>query len=416
MSFEHERIAFLNELQHDELLKLLRSKASDLGNDDKLSHFFVLPNTNMSIAQSNNRAVLKLKNGQIGEHTGYEEYEVEIKHAQDVDQLIMMLSHLTKHKPQQSMQFRYNFRYRDVEIAVKYTQTWGFHAEFEVIYDVNTLDTYRKAERSISEAASDLNIKIASSSELKKFNAQWARTRKPRGIYTNKQYTRRYSSLYKQIATGIYPEQQVMDQPTLDWITDNLPANDGAPLEFSRWSKFIDNPPPTSWYVNPERSSSLHGETHAMRVGLFAAQLAKIHGHSARDQEVAFLSGMLHDIRRKNDRTDARHGHRSAEWVRSHQDQIRSHWGIPHTFDFHAIITSIRNHTSIHNRSKTWLAPILKTADALDRYRLPKLSWWPDYDLMPLPVPSELRAAAAALVIVTEQHFLDNRDISEAEK
>lgn len=57
---------------------------------------------------------------------------------------------------------------------------------------------------------------------------------------------------------------------------------------------------------------------------------------------------------------------------------------------------------------------LLKTADCLDRYRLPLDRWWPDTTRLRIRVPTWLPPAAFDLVTTSEQHRLHGAGPSEA--
>ncbi|MGW6195392.1 hypothetical protein ACWF0M_04505 [Kribbella sp. NPDC055110] len=62
------------------------------------------------------------------------------------------------------------------------------------------------------------------------------------------------------------------------------------------------------------------------------------------------------------------------------------------------------------DRYERWPAVIdvIKAADALDRYRLPKLKWWPDPSRMRLQPPSWMHQFAWRLVVETEAGALSD--------
>lgn len=53
---------------------------------------------------------------------------------------------------------------------------------------------------------------------------------------------------------------------------------------------------------------------------------------------------------------------------------------------------------------------IVKAADALDRFRLPKTKWWPDSKKMPLAPTNEIFALAYNLVLLTEKEAIRGLD------
>ncbi len=53
------------------------------------------------------------------------------------------------------------------------------------------------------------------------------------------------------------------------------------------------------------------------------------------------------------------------------------------------------------------MAELLAAADALDRYRLPAIRWWPDPGRVQTPLPAPLHALAFQLVLGSEHARLD---------
>lgn len=49
---------------------------------------------------------------------------------------------------------------------------------------------------------------------------------------------------------------------------------------------------------------------------------------------------------------------------------------------------------------------MVKAADALDRYRLPKLKWWPNAQYVREPAFDQLRGLAFDLVLASERAYL----------
>lgn len=56
------------------------------------------------------------------------------------------------------------------------------------------------------------------------------------------------------------------------------------------------------------------------------------------------------------------------------------------------------------------LTDLLKTADALDRYRMPRQRWWPRDEFLRVIPPPWLHRVAFDLVVETEMARLDGQD------
>ncbi|MFB7367152.1 hypothetical protein ACFC05_33675, partial [Streptomyces hydrogenans] len=66
-----------------------------------------------------------------------------------------------------------------------------------------------------------------------------------------------------------------------------------------------------------------------------------------------------------------------------------------------------------HARTRT-ITDLLKAADALDRYRLPKLTWWPTPARVRSEAFADLRTTAFELVVRSESAWLAGADSAEA--
>lgn len=72
----------------------------------------------------------------------------------------------------QAFNFRHNFRLDGVEIAVKWSEAWGYHAEFELLLDDGASDAARdEAQAKITDVAASLGVTLMSEQELADFTA-----------------------------------------------------------------------------------------------------------------------------------------------------------------------------------------------------------------------------------------------------
>ena len=67
----------------------------------------------------------------------------------------------------ESYQKRNNYLYKGVEIALKYSNHWGFHIELEIVID--DIKLKKDAEKKIHAVAKELNIKLMNDVELEEF-------------------------------------------------------------------------------------------------------------------------------------------------------------------------------------------------------------------------------------------------------
>lgn len=224
---------------------------------------------------------------------------------------------------------------------------------------------------------------------------------------------------------GTLPRHQYMDRDTLKWIAAHRPPQHRAtPLspapELIRYA-FA----PAAWYRQPQHADSIHGQRHGARVAILAALLAQNAHLSPRETREAVLAGALHDCQRIHDQDDTSHGARAADWFRHHIPTVLAHHQLgPTAIRYTVVATAIRlhdigytaftaaDHTS-YSTAKD-VCDVVKTADALDRYRLPKLTWWPDPSLLRLTPPPWAHRYAFDLVLATEHCRLDGMSNEEA--
>ena len=57
---------------------------------------------------------------------------------------------------------------------------------------------------------------------------------------------------------------------------------------------------------------------------------------------------------------------------------------------------------------------MLRIADALDRYRLPKTKWWISNNVLKYSVPTRFKKIAFEFMVKSEQNFLDGKSSKES--
>jgi adenylate cyclase class IV len=146
------------------------SQAKDLGEDDKDVYFFLLPakllKTVNNISQKSAKIVLKLN--KIGQGSDFEEIEIPIKQ-EDFDKATRVFSELKIADSMRSFQKRHNYLYKGVELALKWSEDWGYHLELEVV--VNDLSEKENAENIIFSVAKELCVELMTDEELRNFTA-----------------------------------------------------------------------------------------------------------------------------------------------------------------------------------------------------------------------------------------------------
>jgi hypothetical protein len=236
------------------------------------------------------------------------------------------------------------------------------------------------------------------------------------------------ASLVKLAAQGQLPYHQYMDESTVEWIKANQPAFAPAwppPLRLASKNLLSQSALPLSWLAEPKIYGSIHGVRHSMRTAALAALIAETHGLDEADTATVIVAAAVHDCQRLHDKDDQGHGARAAIWLAANADTVWDHFGLTATPRriIHAA-TAIRLHDlpyvafsaddqADYGRAKR-ICDLVKAADALDRYRLPKLRWWPNARHVREPAFDQLRAVAFDLVLISESAHLAGASSAEA--
>jgi len=218
------------------------------------------------------------------------------------------------------------------------------------------------------------------------------------------------------------PIHQFHDEISLDWIIKNKPKifkkNYILKDEFIRkidkikpWEILSDD-----WFVNNLIRDGIHGFRHVCRVAIYSVSLVLNNYKNTPKEEIDSLifSGLLHDCRRENDSTDLGHGKKSAIWLSKNQDLLPEYL----LKFFPAIRFSIYVHNDSYKNIRTLknyqkfkkFVDVLKTADALDRYRFPRSDWWISPNFISLKPTIEEMAFAFDFVLISEKLFLETKN------
>jgi len=166
---EIELRSVFDEKKYNELKEFLGKNAEDLGEDDKDVFFFLLPDkiTKATHNVSKKTAKIVIKLNRIGRGTSdFEEIEIPINPS-DFDKAVKLFSALPFDQIQNSYQKRHNYLLDGVEIALKWTESWGYHMELEIVVD--NVAKREEAENKIRKVAEKLGVQIMSEEELKDF-------------------------------------------------------------------------------------------------------------------------------------------------------------------------------------------------------------------------------------------------------
>ncbi|MGW4647205.1 hypothetical protein [Kitasatospora sp. NPDC004289] len=227
-------------------------------------------------------------------------------------------------------------------------------------------------------------------------------------------------SLVELAARKELPLHQFTDTATVEWIKANRPDFPPAwppPLRPSTKALVEQAAIPTRWFAEPQLADSIHGHRHGLRTAVLAALLADWHGLNETDTAATVIAAAVHDCQRQHDKDDQGHGSRAAVWLAANAELAWSHFRrTPSPSEIIRAATAVRLHEvpyeaftaddrADYSRAER-ICDLVKAADALDRYRLPKRSWWPDSRYVREPAFNQLLPLAFDLVVVSEEAFL----------
>lgn len=236
--------------------------------------------------------------------------------------------------------------------------------------------------------------------------------------------------LYKAAEKGILSDYQIMDVETIGWITRSIPKNligiDLSEIKkialLLEIEKLADFSPDTDWYQNKKAYYGIHGFLHNLRVAINSLILNEVLNLQLNKSNL-ILAGLCHDIRRLNDKDDPNHGYRASEWIKNNQRLINNKFnGKLLNIEYSFIQTAVAFHDiSFDDSCRIETLPkeaeyldVLKAADALDRYRLPKLKWWFSDTCVKLSIPLEIKSFAFNLILTTEMDRMRNLPIRQS--
>jgi predicted adenylyl cyclase CyaB len=167
--YEIEFRAKFDRAKYDELKMRLDKEADLLGQDNKDVLFYILPDKLLKVVHntSKNTAKISLKLNRLGAGASFEEYEFHFN-ASGFDNAKVLVEKLgLQAKFMQESQTRINYQYNGCEIALKHSETWGYHMEIEII--VENQSNREQAEKQIADTARELGVTLMTDEEIKTF-------------------------------------------------------------------------------------------------------------------------------------------------------------------------------------------------------------------------------------------------------
>lgn len=224
-------------------------------------------------------------------------------------------------------------------------------------------------------------------------------------------------SLVDQATENKLPIYQAMDKETLQWIIQNNPLPKVSfhkyKFNFDILDKLNQFTPKTEWFLNERTINGIHGLRHLLRVSALALKIAE-NNHIEEDKIInLIIAASLHDIRRNNDNGDKGHGERCSEWFLNNKVDILTTYRLenkgiinPELISKIIFFHDIDSESIKSGSDESILLDILRSSDGLDRYRQPKLKWWPDFNRFKSTPLLEDQAFAYNLVVSSEEKYL----------
>jgi len=185
-NIELEYRAILSEEQFINIKKTLKAKARFLGNDSKETVFYIWSDKLGKIVYNDLKktAKLSMKLGRISSTDSFEEIEFSINYY-DREAAKKLFEVFNPSDIQTVHQFRDNYQYKKINIAIKYTRSWGFHIELEKMISMDSEKF--EAEKEIRRLADELGCKIMEPSDLKIYTEKIDNGHNY-GIYSDNEY------------------------------------------------------------------------------------------------------------------------------------------------------------------------------------------------------------------------------------
>jgi hypothetical protein len=217
---------------------------------------------------------------------------------------------------------------------------------------------------------------------------------------------------------------QLMDKETLDWIkvnsgyTQDVPRIPEVAFTENDIATLIEFLPADEEFLRHDHINALHGISHVSRTMVNMIAVCKRLG--IEDYKPYLFMMRLHDLRRENDKGDTGHGLRAWEYFVANRNAYSYEFLNSAEYLEQLEVTVTYHETNYEDIPSEVLAKhqrvidIVKAADALDRYRMPKARWFPNPEFMALQEAHALLPLAKRLTIESEELVLNGQDIRTA--
>jgi len=170
--YEIEHRAILTEEEYHALTEKLTHEAILLGIDNKDVSYYIFPDKLLKVVRniSKNTAKLSLKLNTLGESSSFQEFEVPFPE-DSFETMKSICNSISSHDQVISgTQRRTNYEYQGIEIALKWSEDWGYHVELEIM--ISDLSEKESADSRIIKVARSLSIPLMTDEEISNFLAE----------------------------------------------------------------------------------------------------------------------------------------------------------------------------------------------------------------------------------------------------
>ncbi|MCX6753443.1 MAG: HD domain-containing protein [Candidatus Nomurabacteria bacterium] len=228
----------------------------------------------------------------------------------------------------------------------------------------------------------------------------------------------RRKSYREQLLMKVKPKHQKNDVDSLNWIICNKPIfSDISKTKRRQYLQSIIKLEPwvyfnIKFYLSKEVACRIHGMNHAIRVAINVLLIAEERNLKISKLDLIYM-GLFHDIGRVNDNRDDNHGERSLQLfdslIKKNKIFVSDLGSISYGIKMHDVIQRETNITI--NQDSSDFLNIIKTADALDRYRFPRIDWWINDSYLKLFPSDTLKDIAFEICVRSELEYIKRKKI-----
>jgi adenylate cyclase class IV len=167
--YEIEHRALLTEENYKALAERLAREAKLLGADDKEVSYYIFPDKLLKVVRNISKSTgkISLKLNALGTGSSFKEFEVPFPEESFETMKSICDNISTPDQVISGTQKRTNYEYLGVEIALKWSEDWGYHAEFEIM--ISDPSEKEAADVRIREAAESLSVPLMTDDEVAAF-------------------------------------------------------------------------------------------------------------------------------------------------------------------------------------------------------------------------------------------------------